>query len=708
VVVLVAVLLGGLLAVVALAGCADIARIKPAPAPPVLPPPPPPPAATGEGTRLIVGVGELGSGFNPHLVSDQSPVSTAVATMTLPSVFHPGPGGEPQLDTTVATSASVTSTAPFTVSYELNLAASWSDNTPIAAEDFVYLWQRMRTEPGVVDSAGYRLVTDVRSRAGGKAVDVVFSQAYPQWQRMFNDLLPAHILKDAPQGWGPALAESIPVSGGPFVVTSVDRARGQIVLVRNDHYWGTPAVLDNLELRRMDPTGMVDDLRSGDLGIAQVWPDQAWLAALRQLAGSVRLQQVPQPTVVQLAMRTDQGVMTDSRVRRAVGAMLNRDTLIGLGSGNGAGGVRSDAQLMAPFDPGYRPTAPNGAPLRPDAGLAQELLTAAGYVRDAQGRWSVLGTPLKVTLGAPTDRPRYLQIAQEAARELQANGVATQVVTAPGPQLYTDPTVVPSPSPAPSSPAPSSSTPGSPAPAGAVPGGAAPGGVAPDGRPAPGAGHGPAPAPATGGARPGAAPAPVPLAPTPVARTMAAPPRPTPTPGPPAPGQPAAGQQPGQAAPAQAAPGQAAPPSTGPAPTGAPPSSSAAAAPPAAPVGVVVDLEVMPRPAGDDVATAAASNYGCPPPMAGVPRPARSPTGFCFAALQPLLDAALAGALTDEQVDATIEQILWQQLPAIPLFQEVTTLATTQAGDQAAGTPGPGPLTIGPFGGAPSWRPLAR
>ena len=247
----------------------------------VVPTPAPPPPAP-EPRQLVFAVDDLGQGFNPHLLSDLSPISTAVASLVLPSVFRPGPDGALTMNPAVATSARVVSTAPFTVSYELNLGASWSDNTPIAAEDFVYLWERMRREPGVVDAAGYRLITDVRSRAGGKAVDVVFAQRYPQWPMLFNDLLPAHLLKDAPRGWSTALADSIPVSGGPFQLSSVDRDRGQLVLARNDHYWATPAVLDSLVLRRSDPTGMVDGLRKGELALAQTWPDQATLTALRQ------------------------------------------------------------------------------------------------------------------------------------------------------------------------------------------------------------------------------------------------------------------------------------------------------------------------------------------------------------------------------------------------------------------------------------------
>ena len=46
---------------------------------------------------------------------------------------------------------------PFTVTYKIRQAA-WTDNAPIAADDFWYLWRQMVSQP-VVDPAGYGLIT---------------------------------------------------------------------------------------------------------------------------------------------------------------------------------------------------------------------------------------------------------------------------------------------------------------------------------------------------------------------------------------------------------------------------------------------------------------------------------------------------------------------------------------------------------------------
>jgi ABC-type transport system substrate-binding protein len=440
---LLAVLVAALLAF--LTACTDRPVDQPAPAPA--------PAPIPTSTQVVVGVDDLGSGFNPHLTADRSSVTTALSTLVLPSVFRPDANGNLQLDKTIATSAEVTSTSPFTVSYELNVQASWSSNSPIAAEDFVYLWEQMRSQPGTVDAAGYKLITDVRSRAGGKAVDVVFSEAYPNWSHLFSDLLPAHILKDAPGSWTGALAGGLPVSGGPFRVVTVDRTRGEVVLARNDLYWDTPSTLDQIVLRRLDPPTLAEGLRTGDVQVAIPASGAKVRAVLAPLGTAVRTQPAPRPTVTELRLRSDGGPLVDTRVRQAVGAIVDREAIR---TAVAPDSLAADAFGLAPSQQGYASTAPAGAPARPDPAAAEQLLTEAGYTRDADGRWSLGGTPLRLVIGAGAERTSDVAVAQLVVQQLRAAGITVDVVAPPSADLYTAATVPATP-PSTTSTAPSSS-----------------------------------------------------------------------------------------------------------------------------------------------------------------------------------------------------------------------------------------------------------
>jgi ABC-type transport system substrate-binding protein len=554
------------------------------------PPPASEPTAEPEPTELVVGVEDLGAGFNPHLLAHSSPLTTAVATLVLPSVFRPGADGTPRLDRTIATSAEVVEEEPFTVSYELNLEASWSTNTPIAAEDFVYLWEQMRADPGVSDAAGYRLITDVRSRAGGKAVDVVFAEPYPAWQGLFSDLLPAHLLKDAPGSWVGALLGGLPASGGPFRLATVDPGRGEVVLARNDTYWDTPAVLDTLVLRRLDDTAMATGLAAGDVDVALPEADPAVRTALGGVTPAPRTQLAPLPTVTQLGLRADGGPLRNPRARQGLAALVDREAIR---TAVGPESLPADAFGLAPSEPGYASTAPEGAPARPDPIAAEQLLTSAGWSRAADGGWTADGQPVSLVIGSATERPEDGRVARLVAAQLGVAGIEATAVEAPAGELFVQAAVPPD-----------------------------------------------ALAPTTSI---------TPTSTTPPATTSAA-------------------------------------PTTAPAPGG----------------GVPVDVLVGPRTVGGDPGTELASDYGCALPTDVVPDPPTPPMGFCFPALQLLLDSLATDDGDAAARFSTAEQVLWAQLPALPLFQPVGLVVSSPAADTATGIT-PGPLTEGPLAGAARW-----
>ncbi|MBB5153431.1 ABC transporter family substrate-binding protein [Saccharopolyspora phatthalungensis] len=386
--------------------------------------------------EVVVGVDELEGGFNPHTLADLSPTSSALASLMLPSVFRPAPDGSPQLDSTLMESAEVVPDAEkFTVRYRIRREASWSDGAPIAAEDFVYLWEQLRSQPGVSDPAGYRLIDDVASRQGGKTVDVTFAKPFPGWQTLFSNLLPAHLLRDAPRGWATVLDDGYPASGGPFAIRQVDLDRGEIILERNDRYWGPPAQSDRIVLRSIDKARQVEALRSGDSHLAVFGADRGTMQSLRDLGNAVQLITVPRPATMEVLLRQDSRALADVKVRQAVLAALDRPALIEAGTGGGpAEQLQAHAQVLAPSERGYTPTEP-GLPNQPDPAQVERLLNEAGYQRSG-GAWLRDGRPLNLVIAAPFEHESYIRIAEAAARQLRDQGIQATVVTPTGDQLF--------------------------------------------------------------------------------------------------------------------------------------------------------------------------------------------------------------------------------------------------------------------------------
>lgn len=413
-------------ALLVLAGCTPAPRLVETP----LSSPVNTPVDTGE---VIVGVDSIAGGYNPHNMVDQSAITTALSTMLLPSVFRAGPDGTPTLDRTVMVSAAVTKTEPYTVTYEIRADASWSDAAPVAAEDFVYLRDQVTSQPGVLDAAGYRLISDINARDAGKVVEVVFSKPYPGWRELFANLLPAHLLKDAPGGWAGALQNNFPATAGPYAVKALDNDRGEVVLERNDRYWEEPATLDRIVLRRAEQDALADALDAGHDQMALVRTDSVGLNLIGGLAPAVTSATVPRPSVSTVLLRPAAPQLADLPVRQALIALLDRTQLVTVGTGNGPSAkLPANAQVLAPSMPGYAATAPADVAYAP--ARAETLLTGAGYTRTAAG-WARDGRPLEVTIGVSEDRPVDERIANDVRRQLAAGGVSAEVVALPGPEL---------------------------------------------------------------------------------------------------------------------------------------------------------------------------------------------------------------------------------------------------------------------------------
>ncbi|OQQ34348.1 monoacyl phosphatidylinositol tetramannoside-binding protein [Prescottella equi] len=412
---------------------------------------PKPTTAVPTKNTVAVAIDDVGIGFNPHLLADQSPVNSAVSALVLPSPFRPAldparPGVALWVpDPSVLVSATaVPPEAPTTITYQLRNEAQWSDGAPIAAEDFRYLWQQMITQPGVVDPAGYGLIDDVESSGGGKTVTVTLTAPYPAWRELFTDLLPSHLVKDTPGGFARGLGDSIPVSGAQFHIKSVDRGRDEIVLERNDRFWGTPAKADQILMRRGgSPAQLADSIRSGDAQVARVHGGAATLGQLSVIP-SVRTGTELQPRVLSVTLNGRVSTLAEPTVRKGLFGLLDPNLLATVGAGSESSATPARAQVLAPSDPGYAPTAPPpptreqafgalaGAGFQVVPTLAEgndpETVTVGRLVRDNE--------QLTLVLGAPENDDIAIAVANTVADQWRGAGIAASVRALKAEDLY--------------------------------------------------------------------------------------------------------------------------------------------------------------------------------------------------------------------------------------------------------------------------------
>ena len=177
-----------------------------------------------------------------------------------PSAFIFNPSYQVTLNSNMLASADMTSSSPQTVVYKIKPNAVWSDGTPINADDFIYNWQVQNGTDAnipVASTTGYQNITSVTGSDGGKTVTMVYSKPFADWKSLFTTMYPAHIAKQHgsnEQSFAWFQSNPLPVSGGPFVVSSVSSDHTSVILKANPRYYGPKANLDQVTFRAFTDT----------------------------------------------------------------------------------------------------------------------------------------------------------------------------------------------------------------------------------------------------------------------------------------------------------------------------------------------------------------------------------------------------------------------------------------------------------------------
>ena len=161
------------------------------------------------------------------------------------------------------------------------------------------------------------------------------------------------------------------IGTGPFKLKSyVDKKSGE--LVRNDGYWGGRPPLDAVRATFYQGTApLVLALRAGQIDLAmQLSPQEG-----QPFKNNPRYTHYQIPTAAhrQICMRTDEGVLKDPRVRRAVALVINRQQQVNRVM-LGAAQVGNDN----PFWSGFASSDRSIKQRTRSIALARELLKAAG------------------------------------------------------------------------------------------------------------------------------------------------------------------------------------------------------------------------------------------------------------------------------------------------------------------------------------------
>jgi glutathione transport system substrate-binding protein len=377
--------------------------------------------ASSSGGTATVALDETLNGFNVNTSAASEYVLQEIMNMVWPQAFIVNNKLQPVLNSQLLESASVTNQHQQTVVYKINPKASWSDGTPITADDFIYNWQAQSGNPSYTDvgnqpydafsTAGYSQIQSVVGSApsggaacaagtaadrnaglcpNGRTVTVTFKPSFTDWRSLYTNIVPAHVARTA--GWDTGFTgPQQTISGSWFKIQSYAENQS-VVLVRNPSYWGTPAKLNKLVFQFFsDDSQLVPALENKEIDIFN--PFTASLSVVQSAS------QVPNSTKMTLAGLQFEHIdfnqadpyLARLQVREAIAHGVNRQSLIVRTVGQVDKSVSPlGSRMLMPTQKGYDGTAYAYNPSE-----SKNLMKEAGFKKGSDGYWQPTFGPQK-------------------------------------------------------------------------------------------------------------------------------------------------------------------------------------------------------------------------------------------------------------------------------------------------------------------------
>jgi peptide/nickel transport system substrate-binding protein len=272
-----------------------------------------------------------------------------------------------------------------TYTYTLRDGLTWSDGTPLTAEDVVYTVNRSREEEWLNYSS---TVQNLEATAPDeKTVVITSSVPDPKLPTMDVYILPKHVWEKLDAKAVTKAKGTDGVGSGAF--TLVEAKRGQFIrLEANDGYWGGRPEVDEVVIRLFtNADAMVAALEKGEIDAAHDVPVESFerlsttdgIVALSGEQGGFNEISVnggrPEDKRVE-GIGNGHPALSDIRVRQAIAHAIDKQTLIDrVNAGIGRPGVT----ISPSANPEWKPEIPEAEQYTFDLAEANSILDAAGY-----------------------------------------------------------------------------------------------------------------------------------------------------------------------------------------------------------------------------------------------------------------------------------------------------------------------------------------
>jgi peptide/nickel transport system substrate-binding protein len=201
-----------------------------------------------------------------------------------------------------------------------------------------------------------------------------------------------------------------------------------ITIVRNEKWWGTPAKLDRIVFRVIDPDAQIDAIANGEVDLLDLGTDASKMRRARAISG-VDIRRAGGPNYWHLDFEGQSPNLQDVRVRRAIAMGIDRGVIARALLGPlGMAPTVLNNHIYMENERGYQDNSGDVGKYSPEK--ARQLLDEAGWT--LQGNTRVKdGKPLDIRLvvsgGAATNR----QVSELVQNMLAQIGVKVQIDAVP-------------------------------------------------------------------------------------------------------------------------------------------------------------------------------------------------------------------------------------------------------------------------------------
>jgi peptide/nickel transport system substrate-binding protein len=394
---------------------------------------------TGGGTAQVTDGGTLNyaadqepTGFNNNTSKDNGTSVANVVRNMFPVAFNLTPDFKVEMNADLLESAEQTSEDPQTVVYKIKPNAVWSDDTPVSADDFIYLWKNLNgtiKSNDVSTTTGYDQMESVTGSDNGKTVTVVYKTPFRDWKSVFasgNYILPAHYVEKQSGGWNTGLdknPENMP-SAGWFKVENYTPGQS-LTLVRNDKYFGPKAHLDSVVFRFLpESTTQPAALQNNEVDLIYPQPQLDQVQQVKALP-DVTSQINFGPTFEHFDFNFKNEHLADLKVRQAIAKGINVEELVNRT-------VKQFSDQAQPLGNRiYMTTQPDqyqdhfAEYGKGDTAAATALLEEAGYAKGGDGIYAKGGK--KLSLRISTTAGNQLRETQEELFQAQMKEIGVDI-----------------------------------------------------------------------------------------------------------------------------------------------------------------------------------------------------------------------------------------------------------------------------------------